>query len=107
MCDLLHPEDLAYWWDHPGMLVLLENVSMPATFRSTASTMTVYIGDSRMDAYQSAASFHYDMSELLLEVAAGHTCVSYWSWNVASQAWGFKLQKFTKHQKTLLRQVHS
>ena len=104
MCDVLHPGDLAYWWDHPGMLLLLQDVVMPSP--GSPCTMTIYIGETRLKAYQAAACFHRDMGQLMHHVAIGQTAVAYWSWKVSHQAWGFQLAHISHNDTTLLRKVH-
>ena len=92
MSDVLHPGDLAYWWDHPGLMLLLEDVKVRQPLVAT-STCTVYWGATRLDAYKAAASCHRNMAHLLREVANGNTAVVYWCWNVGKSNWEFGMKK--------------
>ena len=97
MSDVLHPGDLAYWWDHPGLLLLIPNAPVPSVFINIVdNTCQAFFGTTRLDAYKAAASFHRDMGDLLQSVACEKTFVVYWSWSLCNSPWKFKIQKLTK-----------
>jgi len=106
MCDVLHPGDLAQWWDHPGLLLWISNAPSSRLHHedlSTSDHAVGYLGTTRLQSYQAAAAFHANLGDMMRGVVDAGVFVVYWSWTVSDKAWGFDLTKLTKDDIEVLR----
>ena len=97
MDAMLQPQDVAYWWQHPGQLVRVEDYDMD-TLTLHNSICRVFTGITRGKAIEAAMHSCESKSDLIVGLSDKTIGVCYWGMrptnnttNNATSSWGFEM----------------
>ena len=97
MGNLLHRDDIAYWWVYPGNLVQWVGLGLEAceTVKTmpASSSALVFTAETLHQAYSAAAAHTTSADQLLEKIAQGELFVCSWCIRPGTCAWAFEVTK--------------